>query len=132
MREIEFKGMDINGNWYYGLLSISQGKTTGHQPPKGYYISNRAGQPWAYNIRPETLGEYIGLKDDSDKKIYEKDIIAIEGGANPVKSEVFFEDGCYCVTMLGKSCELKYYIGMKFCTVEIVGNRFENPEICQS
>jgi len=73
MREIKFRGMDISGEWHYGLLSISQGK--GSQPPIGCYISNRAGMPWAYAVRPETVGQFTGLLDKNGKEIYEGDIV---------------------------------------------------------
>ncbi len=50
---ILFKGLDISGEWHFGLLSESCGLQG--QPNKGYYISNAAGQPWAYLVRPETI-----------------------------------------------------------------------------
>jgi len=49
-----FKGQDINGQWYEGLLSISRGYEP-EQPAMGCYISNGAGMPWAYLVRPETV-----------------------------------------------------------------------------
>ena len=68
MREIKFRGKGINGEWYKGLLSISQGKPG--QPEKGYYISNEAGMPWAYQVRPETIGQLIATIDGQE--FYEK------------------------------------------------------------
>ncbi len=72
--------------------------------------------------------QYTGLKDKNGKEIYEGDIVAIDGGADPIKTKVFFQDGCFCVDMLGNPCELKWYIDMKFCEAEIIGNIYENPE----
>ena len=48
-----FKGQSVNGDWYEGLLSVSQGLS--RQPEEGYYISNSGGMPWAYQVRPETV-----------------------------------------------------------------------------
>jgi hypothetical protein len=70
MREIKFRGKGINGEWHKGLLSISQGKPG--QPEKGYYISNEAGMPWAYQVRPETIGQLIATIDGQE--FYEGDI----------------------------------------------------------
>jgi len=80
-------------------------------------------------LMPYVMLQYTGLKDKNGKEIYEGDIIAIDGGADPIKTVVFFEDGCFCVKMLDKTCELKYYIDMPFCEAEIIGNIYENKDL---
>ena len=82
----------------------------------------------AYPHKDIVRMEYTGLKAKNGE-IYEGDVVAINGGANPIKTEVFFEDGCYCVKMLDNTCELKYYTEMQFCETEIIGNIYENPEL---
>jgi hypothetical protein len=49
----KFSGHDINGYRHIGLLAESKGYKG--QPEKGFYISNGAGSPWAYQVRPETV-----------------------------------------------------------------------------
>lgn len=54
-----FKALTIRGEVVEGLLSESQGH--GSQPKEaGFYISNRAGMPWAYHVRPETIRIKLG------------------------------------------------------------------------
>ena len=43
MREILFKAKTISGNWVNGLLANKDDK---------WYISNKAGSPFAYEVRP--------------------------------------------------------------------------------
>ncbi|MFW5804703.1 MAG: YopX family protein [bacterium] len=144
MREIEFRGKSVNGEWYYGLLSISQGKSG--QPKKGYYISNKAGMPWAYQIIPETVGQYTGLKDNKRTKehpkgqeIYEGDILKIsvdkdkvhnewQKNIKPEFAEVSFNNFHWNCSK-GKGKSLYNYSTIGFVIIEVVGNIYENPEL---
>lgn len=132
MRERKVRGMDTNGQWHIGLLSISSGKCA---LETGYYISNEYGMPWAYPIpiMPETIGDYTGLKDKNGKEIYEGDIFQAFGDKG-LNREVLFRDACF-----GYEEEYMGFIPMKNINfgwnggvsqrIEVVGNRFENPEL---
>lgn len=146
MREIKFRGKSINGDWHYGLLSISQGIKAGHQPEAGYYISNRAGQPWAFQVRPETVGQYTERKDKNGKEIYERDIAY----APIIKGKYIVKFGLYACehndTLDREPTDCGFYIeryddkfhkktecqeglGESEEYLEIIGNLDDNPEL---
>ncbi len=69
MREIKFRGKRIdNGEWVYGYLFIIWDKhyilwgTTNNVPNK-------------IQVIPETVGQFVGLKDSKGIEIYEEDIV---------------------------------------------------------
>lgn len=84
MREILFKAKTISGNWVNGLLANKDDK---------WYISNKAGSPFAYEVRPETLCQFTGLCDKNGKKIWENDILMCHGTPEDLVKAVFGEFG---------------------------------------
>lgn len=83
MRNIKFRGIKVdNGEWEYGFYWASLDPCSFETKWRSHYIHNGCNIETPFEIIPETLGEYIGLKDNKRTKefpegqeIYEGDII---------------------------------------------------------
>ncbi|HHX9004596.1 TPA: YopX family protein, partial [Listeria monocytogenes] len=131
MRPIEFKAQNVNGVWVCGNFSILKKKIG--NVDAGSYISNSAGEPFAYKVRPETVSQFTGLKDKNGKKIFEGDIVGIiEIDAfgnldwNRLKGKVMFSEGAWLVTDSGS---FAIPLWSEINEIEVIGNIYENPEL---
>lgn len=131
-----FKAKICNGEWVAGFLHCKDDK---------WYISNKAGSPFAYEVRPDTICQCTGLKDKNGKLIWEGDIILFQRDNDdcpfPDKDtkkrlgKVFYKDfrTTFAIKM-GKSGsgslndDLWKYV-QNGNRVEVIGNIFDNPEL---
>lgn len=137
-REITFRGKRKNGQWVYGSLVVSENIN-----PAIYYEVGKGLAKlldWCY-VKPDTIGQYTGLRDKNGVKIFEGDFVCfsyIADGINPIEIEclakVIFEDGSFmikCVkghvhNSMQRALFAMDYFNIK---VEVVGNITDNPEL---
>lgn len=120
-----FRAKTCNGVWVQGLLAHKDNK---------YYISNKSGMPFAYEVRQDTICACTGLKDKNGKLIWENDIMIGH------LDDIFPEDATYVRVMWHNN---------GFCThqdgyddykpldefdqnnFEVCGNTVDNPELLE-
>ncbi len=133
MREIKFRGLTLSGEWVYGNLAVIHKDTRGGTK-KGTYISNSAGIPFAYSVRPETVGQFTGERDELKQEIFEGDTIEYrlhEEGGNQVANftgKVEFIDGSFYPMSLAHKSEDEFY-NIEISYTKVIGNIHENPEL---
>ena len=113
-----FRGKTRSGNWVHGLLANKDDK---------WYISNKAGAPFAYEIRPESICQCTGLRDKNDALIWENDIVKINN--SKMNTVITFRDFEIICTIPNE----KYYKHrLEYDTeYEVIGNIFDNPELLE-
>lgn len=125
MREILFKAKTINGNWVNGLLANKNDK---------WYISNKAGSPFAYDVRPETICQFTGLCDKNGKKIWENDILMAhldESYPEDVTYKTVEWNAAGWVGHETGSTDREYLDEFDTKHFEVVGSIFDNKELLQ-
>lgn len=128
-RQIEFRGKCIHTNkWIYGFLFIKEPPLVClaecvREEPR-YYIIQTGFADWnmerpisLFEVNKETVGQFTGLLDKNNKKIFENDILHTNE-ANWIAKVIYHYDG-FMLTGLdnaGFSCSPDYN------KCEIIGN----------
>ena len=121
-REILFRGKTKSGDWFFGDLEHIEG-----------YIYVRA-----MRVIPETVGQYMGLKDKNGVKILEGDIVRDNFGNIGVITYLehfaewrirFYKGREDLLCELGVGISSWVYPKMM---LEVIGNIHDNPELLQA
>ena len=119
MREILFRGKAIDGGkWLYGDYQSYAGTAQ--------IWENTTDGEWNYLVQPETVGQYTGQTDKNAKKIFEADIVLVDGEYGVVGWDD--EASRFMILVDGRI----YAIALdreRGREVEVVGNIFDNPEL---
>ena len=135
-REIKFRGLTVSGKWVYGLLArpLKAGIFSPHVKADHWYISNSVGVPFAFEVRPETVGQYTGLKDADGVESYQDDRVEclIDGEAYGEPDIIGFEKGAFWLRRRNRSMaswlEIEEYQGKEVVAdFRVIGNIHESP-----
>ena len=121
MREILFKGKRVdNGEWTEGYFFKSWDKV--------FLLWGMTGNsPNMEEVKPETVGQYTGLKDKNEKKIFEGDIllkgfekVLVKWNANQCRWGIYSNNYEIC----GFNESTQGYF-------EVIGNIYDNSELLE-
>lgn len=128
-RKIKFRGKrSINNEWVYGnyiliawrqetFISESYSCTSSH----------------AFEVKPESVGQFTGLHDENGTEIYEKDIVKLFYGDKYSIGIVLWNNkiAAWCIKLKGEHSFGSTPIGEMFTsyTSVVIGNIHDNPEL---
>ena len=130
MREIFFRAKrKDNSEWVYGFLTKMWG---------ALHIIDKVNENVAYEIIPETVGQYSGLFDNDGKTIFEGDIVKEWSSSwkSPLKTEMsVYEVVCEYLGSLHLIRKTRYgEVSTLLCrksVVVVIGNIYDNPELLE-
>lgn len=121
-REIKFRGKSLNtGLWSYGDLRQDNIR-------RKAYVE--------YEVDPETIGQFTGLRDCKGKEIYEGDILSFTvfdafGGDRQYRGTVRYCGSRFMIwlSLDGEVCLDLDWVIEQDDELEIIGNIYDNPEL---
>lgn len=120
-----------NGEWVIGFLHCKDDK---------WYISNKAGSPFAFEVKPDTICQCTGLKDRNGNLIWENDIMKFdiyyyEKLENSTISQIKWCNDLCALSLVVNDKGTRGTLGHLMDSnkeVDVIGNIFDNPELLES
>lgn len=121
MREILFRGRRKKGDkrWVEGYLTYGYADYVG--------IVNQFCAGTSFEVDPESVGQYTGIIDKNNKRVFEHDIVKAYDLIEEISfiGVVKYLDGSFCI------CDTDFcsYYHWEYYEVEVIGNIHDNPEL---
>lgn len=146
-REIEFRGKTAKGEWVYGYYVHNTYAVGFAKEPTLYenhyiYSKNFISESWfntaKVEVIPETVGQYVGIKDKNGKKVYEGDVVSCSYSNCEVVFGLYGVDDYKTVGFFMKVNNALFtneeddfiYWGFEDGDkIKVLGNVFDNPEL---
>lgn len=139
MREILFRGKRIdNGEWEEGYLIVPE-----FAPERtfiGYLFAEDDHDIDVVEVDPETIGQYTGLKDRHNNKIFEGDVVLVHNDLYDCGLPVVFKCGAFWLydkTSINVEYPDDENAGLDLLGsynkdyLEVIGNVYDNPELLE-
>lgn len=124
MRDIKFRGKSSRFGMVHGSLLIDD-------PQHAVYIvNNESGS--IYDVDPETVGQYTGLKDCNGKEIYEGDIVQYTDSFGIRYGVVEWDSFTRIEWIIRFSSTAIHGDHHMFESSEVIGNVYENQELLET
>ena len=135
-REIKFRAKRVDKEEFaFGDLLTGMGYKKGKffiLPHLSYYPSDCYSVD-GYEVKPETIGQYTGLKDKNGKEIYEGDIIrSFDSNDDAILHYIVWEEARFVALYKGRYFRSKCFLKQDWLDEydkEVIGNIYDNKNL---
>lgn len=123
MREIKFRAWDTVNKKMYSAEELGQDEMQINPDGRGFFNASNVSPRLSQYYNHLLPLEYIGMRDESGKEIYEGDILEYDTKSGLSKSVVKYQDklGAFVIGDVNLIFEFK--------PVKVIGNIYDNPEL---
>ena len=117
MRDILFRGKrQDNHKWVRGYFRLVCGCSL--------IVEENTTDCLGVAVIPDTVGQFTGLFDENNKKVFESDIVIIEFAETTIKGVVCYKEASFYISTNDELWEIDNY-----CYIKVLGNIYDNPKL---
>ena len=124
MRDIKFRGKDYGNDWQYGCLVQ---EVWGQDK---ILMIKKNKREWS--VLEDTIGQYLGLKDNNGTEIYEGDIVKVKNCQYHIGQVIYDTEYAEYEIEIDKNTIFPIsvcYGDASELDIEVIGNIYDNPDL---